>query len=86
MRPFKLKETPKLTEKQLVQGLEFAREPLRWSEEEWRKMVLADELAYSPSRHNDSVGDQHSDVPTVPGVNHSARIHIWSMFRCPVLF
>ena len=42
MRPFKLKRTPKLTEKQRIHRLKFAREHLHWSEGDWQKVVWSD--------------------------------------------
>ena len=85
MRPFKLKRTPKLTEKQRAHRLKFAREHLHWSEEEWRKVVWSDEspfeLFHPPNRQNDRVwAASSSDVPTVPSVKHPAKIHVWGMF------
>ena len=85
MRPFKLRRVPKLTEKQRVHRLKFAREHLDWLEEDWRKVVWSDEspfeLFHPPNRHNDRVwAASSSDVPTVPSVKRPAKIHVWGMF------
>ena len=83
-KSFKRQRQPLLTEKQKNARLNFCKQRVNWTVEDWRKILFSDEspfeIHHPPNHKNDCVwAHSASDAETVKMVKHSPKIHVWGM-------
>lgn len=84
LRAFKLQKRPKLTEKQRMHRLKFAKDHKKWTENDWKRVMWSDEspfeLFHAPNRQNDRVwASDSANVPAVETVKNPQKVHVWGM-------